>query len=170
MSHRIPFWRKVDKSAGPDGCWIWLGKKSKRYYNRNGKWVRRAVVYGLVRVWGDKKRDWKPAHRIAYQLHHNVEIVSRKILVCHTCDNGLCVNPKHLFLGKHKHNTKDMMEKGRNRHNNFRKGKKHMSMEIIKRMRRLHKKGWTTAELMKKFGTSYEYTRLIVTNKVRKEK
>jgi hypothetical protein len=54
------------------------------------------------------------AHRFSYALHYGVDPGDR--LVCHTCDNPRCVNPKHLFLGDHRANNLDCKNKGRHRY------------------------------------------------------
>lgn len=62
---------------------------------------------------GQKLGVSKWAARIAFFLHHGY--LEKGLEVCHTCDNGMCVNPNHLFLGTHQDNMTDMKVKGRAR-------------------------------------------------------
>jgi hypothetical protein len=88
----IRFWSRV-KVLGPDDCWEW-----QACINSN---------YGVLVV---KKKNQK-AHRVSYVI--NVGVIPDGLLVCHRCDNTICVNPNHLFLGTNKDNMLDKMSKGR---------------------------------------------------------
>lgn len=92
------FWAKVDRSAGPSGCWTWTAA-------RNGaRWG-----YG---VFHPVKGETIGAHR--YSLFLKLDrVLSRDEFACHRCDNPACVNPAHLFVGSHDENMRDMIAKGR---------------------------------------------------------
>ena len=62
-------------------------------------------------AWENGKRILYTAHRVSFRAY--VGDIPDGMLVCHTCDNRKCFNPKHLFLGSMKDNSQDMMAKGR---------------------------------------------------------
>ncbi len=78
-----------------NGCWIWQGA---RFSNK----------YGCINV---GKRRNRLTHRLAYELWNGE--VSSDLFVCHHCDQPLCVNPNHLFLGTDQDNMNDKVKKGR---------------------------------------------------------
>ena len=79
------------------GCWEWNGYADG--VRSNG--------YGRVAV-GSKRLD---AHRVSWTLHNGP--IPEGEYVLHKCDNKVCVNPEHLFLGDHTSNMADMVSKGR---------------------------------------------------------
>ena len=77
-------------------CWDWTAALNN-------------IGYGMFRWASNKMRT---AHRASYELHNGP--IPEGLVVCHTCDNPKCVNPKHLWTGTLKDNAQDMVAKGRN--------------------------------------------------------
>jgi hypothetical protein len=51
------------------------------------------------------------AHRVSWFIRYGK--IPAKMLVLHSCDRRLCVNPDHLFLGNDTENMRDRTAKGR---------------------------------------------------------
>jgi hypothetical protein len=88
------FWNKVNKTGG---CWLWQATKAHKY----GQFA----VSRTIRV---------PAHRLSYEMAFGKIPVG--MLICHSCDNPICVNPAHLFCGTQSDNLVDCVAKGRHRY------------------------------------------------------
>lgn len=98
------FWNKVNKT---NSCWLWQGArvKGKRGYPGHGQIGIGRRDQGLIYV-----------HQLSWIIHKG--IIGNN-LVLHKCDNALCVNPDHLYLGNHSNNSKDFWD----RNIFYRKGK-----------------------------------------------
>lgn len=127
------FWTRVDQSAGPDGCWPWIGYLGGRYGT---------FYFGQQQA---------PSHRVAETIA-NGPLGQLKVL--HRCDNPPCCNPAHLFRGTQADNVADMNAKGRRRsgprfgeHNPMAR----LSDAEVARMRRLRRDGALLAVLSEEF-------------------
>ncbi len=95
------FLAKVERPPWPDsGCWIWRAATKP---NKHG------VEYG--RFWFQGRSH--PAHRVSIMLFKPHHKLTQQLVVGHTCDNPLCVNPDHLFVCTQQENVRDCMDKGR---------------------------------------------------------
>lgn len=141
------FWTHVAIKSEPDECWIWKGAKG-RYGHLlfNGKYVK--------------------AHRVAWLLFFGQ--IKPGLFVCHRCDNPLCCNPDHLFLGTPKENSDDALKKGR-----FpcQKGEinsaSKWSDSVISEIKHRVSSGESQCQVRRDFGMSSGHISMIVNGKTR---
>ena len=93
QEYRDRFLDKVSPEPN-SGCWLWIGAMRNRGYGsfqfRGGQWR---------------------AHRAAYEMF--IGPIPDGLFVTHSCDTPSCVNPRHLSVGTHTDNMRDM--RGRDR-------------------------------------------------------
>ncbi len=80
--------------------------KSKTKILENGchEWQSTIKNDGYAGFWFEGKPQL--GHRVAWQLFMGE--IPENSLVLHRCDNRICVNPKHLYLGSYTDNAQDM--------------------------------------------------------------
>ena len=74
-------------------CWKWMGAQNSQgrgHFTYCGKYYS--------------------THRASWEVHHGP--IPEGMFVCHRCDNGICCNPSHLFVGTCQDNTDDLYAKG----------------------------------------------------------
>jgi hypothetical protein len=130
---------KVQLSTVPGECWIWTGSHEAGGYGkfRDGE----SVIVG--------------SHQFAYRTWVGP---TGDLWVLHTCDNRLCVNPEHLFLGTAATNTADMV--GKERHQFW--GKTPLTAAQIEALRADRKSGMILREIAEKHGVSMGHVSRVV--------
>jgi hypothetical protein len=92
---RRRFLKKVRKTAR---CWFWTGAVSTK---------KSGFQYGNFKF-GPR---YMGTHRAAYLLF--IGPIPNGLCVLHRCDNTICVNPDHFFLGTKTDNNTDKVAKNR---------------------------------------------------------
>lgn len=126
-----------------DGCWGWKGSTAKGGY----------PVMTCRKACGPDR-----GHRASWVLHKG-EIPKGKY-VCHSCDNPICTNPDHLWIGTYKQNNDDKIKKGRQGKSTppYKAGSSNGSSKLkedqVKEIKYLISLGESCYSLGRKFGVS----------------
>ncbi len=168
------FWSKVDKERSDifyngTRCWEWAAG------------ITRDGGYGSAWMGNAPRR----AHCVSYEIEFG-EIIDG-LFVLHHCDNRICVNPDHLFLGTHQDNMADKVQKGRqargeshgaythpeSRRRGELNGRAKLTAENVTEIRRRYawygKGGETLKELAKEFGVTFILISKIINKKLWKD-
>lgn len=126
-------------------CWLWQASISNGYGN---------LTY---------KNKSYIASRVSYQLY--IGEIKSNMFVCHKCDNPLCVNPNHLFLGSPTDNVKDMMSKQRSAKGEDHSQAKLINSDVVKIKEMLKKQNFTDQTIADLFNVKRETINRIKLNK-----
>lgn len=150
------FWTKV-RICSPNECWEWQGAVTSSGYG-NLSW------HGLH----------VQAHRVAYFLTNGgISLPTNfrqegaaaryRRFVLHKCDNRLCCNPEHLFLGSMRSNLLDAYAKGRKAQPKSKHANAKLTATQVVAIRRRYDIGKNTQQqLAVEFGVTQRAISLIV--------
>lgn len=124
-------------TVGPSGCW-----ESSIGTNSNG--------YVYLRADGPERPLRVSAHRLSWATF--VGPIPDGLCVCHHCDNRICWNPAHLFLGTMKENSADAVRKGRILHGEDHPGSTVSNEVALRLVEEWNSSSTPLVELCRKYG------------------
>lgn len=142
------FWSRVSITADDNLCWLWTEKHDKDGYGK---------------TWWNGKTE--RSHRVAW-MYPDYSIPN-EMFILHSCDNPICCNPKHLFIGTALDNNRDRERKGRG---NQLKGEQHHMHKLTEDQvrdirRRYFMSNVSYSQLAHEYGVTPSNICMIVKNK-----
>ena len=122
--------KKLDFITDEKGCFICISHKPNSY--------------GYPQIKHNKEQY--RAHRFIYEQCFGE--IKKGMVIRHTCDNPMCINPEHLTEGTVRENNNDMFERGRNPKGN-RHGNARLKENDIPRIKSLINKGFSLGKIAK---------------------
>ncbi len=121
------------------GCWLWMASLTTSGYGRF-----------LIGSRTDGTRMVESAPRVSWRLFQGE--IPKAGQVLHRCNNRLCVNPEHLYIGTNVDNMRDIAAAG------TRKGELHLKAKltnsIVRDIRKALENGETATVLATAYGVS----------------
>ena len=151
MSKETLFNRLYSKVSINDNlCWEFIGS---------------TVHNGYGQIYVEEGLPCQLAHRVSFELAKSS--IPEDLYVLHTCDNRLCINPAHLFLGTHQDNMDDMVSKKRHAHGEKASNVKLTEKEVLEIRAKYIPYQYTTSILATEYGVSVGCIKRIVNKSVR---
>lgn len=143
------YWRNIDKQD--NGCWIWTGG-----VNPCGTGHMGVTIEGVLLT---------SAHRLGWYLAHN-QLLDRRTIIIHTCNNKLCQNPAHMTLDTYENRLSLNWIDAQPEPDKVKHNRTAMTPEEAQRIRDLRfKENRTLMEIVKITGRTYKTVSYIVNNK-----
>lgn len=140
-------WEKID-IKNEDECWNWMGGLRRGY----GRFMIEQKIY--------------QSHRIVFKLIYGD--IPDGMLVCHSCNNTSCCNPKHLYLGTQSENIKQMYRDCRNaNHCGEKSGSAKLIGEDVLKIRLLYSTGEYS---QKKIGEMFGVKQMAISRIINKKR
>jgi hypothetical protein len=156
VSLEVRFWEKVDVREC-DECWPWTANWDRTH------------GYGLIKMtYTPGVAEQAHAHRVSWEIA-NHKRVPRGLDVMHSCDNRICVNPKHLSVGTRKQNLEDMVAKGRSNKNEKHPFAKLSNRQVVVLRNLYGTRRYTQQRLSVMFRVTQQQVCRIVTHKQREQ-
>lgn len=100
IDERLITWLESRAKRAKSGCLEYQGSIGQHGYAR----VNIAV--------GGKPREYTVPRLIAH-FYHGLDLSQRFQYACHHCDNPICINKDHIYVGDPRSNTTDAIKRGR---------------------------------------------------------
>jgi hypothetical protein len=119
---------------------------------------------------GTVRRTFRPPDGREMHASRYVWIVANsdpgELFVLHTCDNGLCVNIRHLYTGTQLQNIRDMLERQRRANVNYargeRAGRARLTSSGVREIRARYHAGESQQSIANDYGVSQRAISAIV--------
>lgn len=121
----------LSRTRSVDGCLVWTGAVNTDGYPRASRRDSHGIMCANVKL-----------HR--HIVEHTLGItLTPEQIICHSCDNPLCINPTHLSVGSPSSNMQDRRDRGRTAYHVSEK-----EIELIQSLSQTGMKGTKIAHLL----------------------